>query len=100
MLQNDLYKIRQILVNESYPDYSEFDIIQGAPLKFTKCLKIIILSCINSKNMCDTPMNGEFCRLSESVRVLMLKQPQKSTKLLFRDVTDFVHAHLKSNFIF
>ena len=27
MLQNDLYKIRQILVNESYPDYGEFDII-------------------------------------------------------------------------
>ena len=45
-------------------------------------------------------MNGEFYQLSESVRVLMLKQPQKSTKLLFRDVTDFVHAHLKSNFIF
>ena len=74
--------------------------LQGAPLKFTKCLKIIILSCINSKNMCDTPMNGEFCQLSESVRVLMLKQPQKSTKLLFWDVTDFVQAHLKSNFIF
>ena len=74
--------------------------LQGGPVKFTKGLKTIILSYINSKNMCDTPMNGEFCQLSESVRVLMLKQPQKSTKLLFREVTDFVHAHLKSNFKF
>ena len=45
-------------------------------------------------------MNGEFCQLSESVRVLMLKQPQKPTKLKTPDAADFVYAHLKSIFKF
>ena len=59
-----------------------------------------VVSCKNSKNMCDTPMNGKFCQLSESVRVLMLKQPQKPTKLKTPDAADFVYVHLKSIFKF
>ena len=45
-------------------------------------------------------MNGEFCQLSESVRVFMLKLPQMPTKLKTPDATDFVYAYLKSNFKF
>ena len=45
-------------------------------------------------------MNGKFCQLSESVRVFMLRPPQKSTKLFIRDVADFVYALFQSNFKF
>ena len=46
------------------------------------------------KKTSNTAMNGEFCQLSESVRVLMLKSIQNSKKLFIRDVADFVYAHL------